>query len=182
MKLIAPIIRRPVSIEKSKDYFELGIRSFGKGTFHKTSVKGYELGTKRVYFLEESDLLFSNVFAWEGAIALVKKEDKGRIGSHRFISCNVNSDYALPGFLLYHFLTKEGIRKIREASPGGAGRNRTLGLKKLEEIEVPLPDLDKQKDFIRVEEKFEQIKKEIIEDKINIERLRGMIIKEGFIK
>jgi type I restriction enzyme S subunit len=31
------------------------------------------------------------------------------------------------------------MQKIGEASPGGAGRNRTLGIAKLEKIEVPVP-------------------------------------------
>ncbi|MNR28880.1 hypothetical protein D3C85_1462280 [compost metagenome] len=31
--------------------------------------------------------------------------------------------------------------KIGEASPGGAGRNRTLGLEKLMAIDVPVPSL-----------------------------------------
>jgi len=48
-------------------------------------------------------------------------------------------------------LTDEGIEKVREASPGGAVRNRTLGLKKLEKIEVPIPDYEKQLWFNRLQ-------------------------------
>lgn len=41
-------------------------------------------------------------------------------------------------------MTPAGLYKIGEASPGGAGRNRTLGLKKLEVITVPVPAIKKQ--------------------------------------
>lgn len=41
--------------------------------------------------------------------------------------------------------------KIGEASPGGAGRNRTLGLEKLMAIEVPVPSLAAQQTFDRLQ-------------------------------
>jgi type I restriction enzyme, S subunit len=84
---VAPLIRRSVEVNPESVYPELGIRSFGNGTFHKPALSGLELGGKRIFKIEAGDLLFNNVFAWEGAIAVVKREDGGRFGSHRFITC-----------------------------------------------------------------------------------------------
>ena len=39
---------------------------------------------------------------------------------------------------------------IRAASPGAAGRNKTLNLKKLESIRVPVPEVPKQRRFAEV--------------------------------
>jgi type I restriction enzyme, S subunit len=89
-------------------------------------------------------LIFSNVFAWEGGIAVAKPIDKGRVGSHRFITCVPNVGVATAKYLCFYFLTQEGLEKIGIASPGGAGRNRTLGLQALANIEVPVPDYEKQ--------------------------------------
>jgi restriction endonuclease S subunit len=150
MEDIAPIIRRPVDVDPLASYPELGIRSFGKGTFHKPALSGLEVGTKRMYRIEPGDLLFSNVFAWEGGITVVKREDSGRFGSHRFIACVPKPGIATSDFLCFYFLTAEGLEKIGEASPGGAGRNRTLGLDALSQIEVPVPSFDKQKWFTSV--------------------------------
>ncbi len=83
MNKVAPITRRPVKVETDRDYPELGIRSFGKGTFHKAALRGIDVGTKKLSRLEPGDLLFNNVFAWEGAIAVSKPADAGRFGSHR---------------------------------------------------------------------------------------------------
>jgi type I restriction enzyme S subunit len=141
LKEVAPIVRREVEILESEIYPELGIRSFGKGTFHKSALNGLEVGTKRLFRIESGDLMFSNVFAWEGAIAVAQMEDGGRFGSHRFISCVCQKDIALPEFLCFYFLTQKGLGDINAASPGGAGRNKTLGLTKLENILVPVPDL-----------------------------------------
>jgi type I restriction enzyme S subunit len=144
MSKVAPIVRRPVKVEPDKEYSELGVRSFGRGTFHKPSTSGAALGRKRIYHMQPGDLLFNNVFAWEGAVAVTRAEDAGRVGSHRFITCVPKKELVTAGFLTFHFLTPEGMRDIGKASPGGAGRNRTLGLRKLEQISVPVPKLDRQ--------------------------------------
>ena len=147
MAEVAPLVRREAQITLDGSYPELGIRSFGKGTFHKPLLSGAEVGTKRLYRIEPGDLLFSNVFAWEGAIAIAKPEDAGRLGSHRFMTCQANPARTSAEFLRYYFLTDDGLLKIGEASPGGAGRNRTLGQEKLMAIEVPIPPLPIQQSF-----------------------------------
>lgn len=144
---VAPLTRREQPIDLDGIYPELGIRSFGKGTFHKPPLSGSEVGTKRLYRIELGDLLFSNVFAWEGAIAIAQPADAGRFGSHRFIACRAAPDLATAEFLRYYFLTDDGMLKIGEASPGGAGRNRTLGLEKLMAIEVPISPMAVQQTF-----------------------------------
>lgn len=158
MAEVAPLVRREVAIELEGSYPELGIRSFGKGTFHKPPLSGADVGTKRLFRIEPGDLLFSNVFAWEGAIAVAQPEDAGRYGSHRFITCRVDPEVTSPEFLRYYFLTDAGLEKIGEASPGGAGRNRTLGLEKLMAIEVPIPPLATQRSFDALQAKVAELK------------------------
>ena len=63
------------------------------------------------------------------------------------MTCKTDPAVATAEFLRFYFLTDEGMLKIGEASPGGAGRNRTLGLEKLMAIEVPVPPLDTQQAF-----------------------------------
>jgi len=158
MAEVAPLVRREQSIDLNGRYPELGIRSFGKGTFHKPPLSGGDVGTKRLYSIEPGDLLFSNVFAWEGAIAIAQPEDAGRFGSHRFITCQANPELTTAAFLRYYFLTDEGVLKIGEASPGGAGRNRTLGLEKLMALEVPMPTLAVQQTFDRLQTEIAALK------------------------
>jgi type I restriction enzyme S subunit len=52
----------------------------------------------------------------------------------------------------------EGLTKLGKASPGGAGRNRTLGLKALENIRVPIPPIDKQQWFDALQTKMRKIR------------------------
>lgn len=157
MGVIAPIVRRPVEVEASADYQELGVRSFGKGTFHKPSLKGISVGNKRLFRIEPGDLIFSNVFAWEGGVAIARPEDSGRVGSHRFIACVPKKGIAVAEFLQAYFQTREGLEILGAASPGGAGRNRTLGIEALQGISVPLPKIERQEWFSRLHAKVEKI-------------------------
>ena len=138
---VAPLVRRSVDVQPDGNYPELGVRSFGRGTFHKPALDGVTVGTKRLYLIREGDLLFNIVFAWEGAVAVARPEDDGRVGSHRFLTCVPHPTIATPNFLRFYFLTHKGMEKLSEASPGGAGRNRTLGLKKLSVIRIPTPEI-----------------------------------------
>jgi restriction endonuclease S subunit len=147
---VASLVRRAVKTKPDGRYEEMGIRSFGKGTFKKPVLTGKQVGNKRIYTIYEGDLVFNNVFAWEKAIAVAKAEDHARVGSHRFITYVPHKGHATSEFLCHHFLGERGIEAIRAASPGSAGRNRTLGLKKLEKILVPVPGYIEQKKFAEI--------------------------------
>lgn len=144
---VAELVRRRVETRPDESYHETGIRSFGKGTFHKPALTGTQLGDKRVFYIHPGDLVFMNVFAWEGAIAVAKPEDAGRVASHRFMMHEVDPAQATAEFLCYHLLTERGLEHIRAASPGSAGRNRTLGIAKLNAIPVPVPPVAAQRRF-----------------------------------
>jgi type I restriction enzyme S subunit len=155
---VAPLVRRPVEVKLHGGYPELGVRSFGKGTFHKPTLTGADAGNKRLFEIHEGDLLFNIVFAWEGAIAVPGPEDHKRVGSHRFLTCVTDPEVATSEFLRYYLLSPEGLYKVGEASPGGAGRNRTLGIKKAEQILVPVPAIATQRCFSALYAHVEQIR------------------------
>ncbi len=69
---IAPLARRAQPAALEDRYPELGTRSCGKSMFHKPPLSGAEGSAKRLYHIEPDDLLFSDVFAWEGAIAIAR--------------------------------------------------------------------------------------------------------------
>lgn len=156
MAEVAPLVRRPVEIDPDAAYPELGVRSFGRGTFHKPELPGVEVGNKKLFRICAGDLVFNIVFAWEGAVAVAQPEDDGRVGSHRFLTCVPAPETATVEFLRFYFSTPEGLQKLGEASPGGAGRNRTLGLQKLESLQVPVPPIGRQHWFDRLQAKAQE--------------------------
>ncbi len=144
---VAPLVRREVSIDPDQSYTELGVRSFYKGTFHRRTVPGSDFSWQDLYRIQAGDLVFSNIMAWEQAIAIAMPADDGCVGNHRMLTCEANSEIAVPGFLWYYFTTEEGFAKIYAASPGTAARNRTITAPALMAIDVPVPPLAAQQTF-----------------------------------
>jgi type I restriction enzyme S subunit len=177
---VAPIVRRQIEITVDGEYPELGARSFGKGIFHKPTLIGAELDWQKLYTVHSGDLVLSNIKAWEGAIAAAGDNDHGRVGSHRYITCVPVEGVTTANFLAFYLLTQEGIEQVQAASPGSADRNRTLAMKRLEKIKVPVPDYDKQLWFNQLQSYVEKIKQAQSENEIELEALMPSILDKAF--
>lgn len=151
MSEVAPVQRRNVELDISKRYREVGARSFGKGLFTKPEFDAGQATWEKPVWIESGDLVFSNIKAWEGAIALAGEEHGGAIASHRYITCVPDAERLLGNFLRYYLLGPDGLDKVGAASAGTADRNRTLSLKKMANIEVPVPSLKAQRAFTQLQ-------------------------------
>lgn len=134
----------PVDVQLETNYKQIGIRSHGKGIFHKDPVTGEELGNKRVYWVHQEAFTVNIVFAWEQAVALTSSNEQGFIASHRFLMFLPKENRADLKFVLLFFLRKRGKSLLELASPGGAGRNKTLGQDSFAELKITLPFLEEQ--------------------------------------
>ena len=134
----------PVKVDVDDEYQEIGIRSHGKGIFHKPAVMGAELGDKRVFHVVPNALIFNIVFAWEQAVAVTTEHEKGKIASHRFPMYLPKDGQCDVEYLRNYFCTKRGKEMLELASPGGAGRNKTLGQREFEKISIAMPPLMEQ--------------------------------------
>jgi len=136
-------VSRPIE-KPMKPYYALGIRSHGKGTFirHVEEYKNVMMDT--LYQVKENDLIINITFAWEGAIALVKKSDEIGLVSHRFPTYEFNKSIIIPEFFKQIIITKRFVHMLGLISPGGAGRNRVLDKKDLLRLEIEIPLLEEQ--------------------------------------
>jgi len=164
---VLSLIRRPITVEPDCQYEEIGVRSFGRGIFHKPSVVGADLGNKRVFDIEPGDLVISNVFAWEGAVALATEAELGKIGSHRFMTFVPTDDRICTAWAAWFFRSEPGLALIGKASPGSAGRNRTLGIDRFEALEIPLPPIEEQ---LRLARELEDVEAATIALRHRVER------------
>lgn len=143
-------VERPVDVRVDEMYTQIGIRSHGKGLFYKEPVTGASLGNKAVYWVEPDCFVLNIVFAWEQAVSKTTQNEVGMIGSHRFpmyrpIDGRVDVDY-----LITYMLTKRGKDILEAASPGGAGRNRTLGQDRFMKSKIILPSAEEQRRIANV--------------------------------
>lgn len=157
MAEVAPLVRRQIEITPDQDYTEIGVRSFYKGIFHRRTLPGSEFSWQKLFTIKEGDLVFSNLMAWEKAIAVASLKDEGTVGNHRMLTCEVDPAVAMPSFLMAYFRTADGFASVVGHSPGTIARNKTLSSKKLPTIEVPVPPLDKQLWFHQIQEKAREV-------------------------
>mgnify|MGYP004513884627 CR=1 FL=1 len=134
----------PVDLDDTQTYREIGIRSHGKGIFHKEETTATEIGNKRVFWVEPDCFVVNIVFAWERAVAKTTEKENGMIASHRFPMYKPKKDVVDLDYITEYFITKRGQNVLILASPGGAGRNKTLGQKEFAKSVVKLPSLPEQ--------------------------------------
>ena len=137
-------VEKPVEVKPNEFYTQIGIRSHGKGLFYKEPITGAALGNKAVFWIEPDCFIVNIVFAWEQAIGKTTQSEVGMIGSHRFPMYRPANDRVDIDYLISYFLTKRGTDILEAASPGGAGRNKTLGQDRFLKSKVILPPIEEQ--------------------------------------
>lgn len=137
-------VEKPVEVKPNELYTQIGIRSHGNGIFYKEPVTGAALGNKSVFWIEPDCFIVNIVFAWEQAIGKTTQSEVGMIGSHRFPMYRPVNDRVDVDYLISYFLTKRGTDILEAASPGGAGRNKTLGQDRFLKSKIILPPIEEQ--------------------------------------
>jgi type I restriction enzyme S subunit len=135
---------RPIT-KPTENYLALGLRSHGKGVFHKTDFDPASIAMETMYEVKENDLIINITFAWEHALAIVSKEDEGGLVSHRFPTYSFNNKNAIPDFFRHYILQKRFKFLLESISPGGAGRNRVMSKTDFLKLELKLPNVQEQK-------------------------------------
>ena len=138
-------VRHPAVVKSQETYREIGIRSHCKGIFHKSPTRGEEIGNKRVFWVKPGCLIFNIIFAWEQAVAVTSENEAGMIASHRFPMYTSRNRKLLPEYAWRYFSSPRGKHDLGVASPGGAGRNKTLGQSEFNKLKIPVPPLAYQK-------------------------------------
>lgn len=140
-----PVVRKADKPEES--YIALGIRSHFKGTFQRLVEDPKSINMESLYRVKENDLILNITFAWEGAVALVRKGDEQCYVSHRFPTYEIKSAKAEPCFIRQLIRSSRMKNELSNISPGGAGRNRVLNKKDFLKMPIWLPDLETQKNI-----------------------------------
>lgn len=137
---ILDLTRTPIAIDDDQKYARIGIYSWGKGMIHHEPVPASGMGRMKYFTFPQDSLIFSNIQAWEGAVALSTSTEDGFVCSNRFYPYIPKNDDAVNLHYLYEFFrSARGLAIMRACSPGTQVRNKVLSRKALESSLIPLP-------------------------------------------
>lgn len=151
------LIYTPREVDKPNETFlALGLRSHGKGVFHKPNFEPSAIAMTKLYEVKENDLVVNITFAWEQAIAIASKKDEGGLVSHRFPTYTFNPKTATHLYFKFFILQSFFKSMLELISPGGAGRNRVMSKNDFLKIEVKVPKIEEQIAIAQVLETADQ--------------------------
>lgn len=167
----------PREIEKpTENYLALGIRSHGKGIFHKPDSDPKAISMDKLYEAKENDFIVNITFAWEHAVAIISKEDEGGLVSHRFPTYVIDQKTVSVEFFRHIILQPFFKQMLDNISPGGAGRNRVLSKKDLLKLEISVPSLEEQHSIAEIlNTAYQELKQYQKKSKVLQQQKRGLM-------
>lgn len=137
--------RAPITVNAEESYSRIGIFSWGKGMLRREPTPGAGMGGMRYFTFPIPSLIFSNIQAWEGAVALAGPEDADHVCSSRFYPYVPREGVDIELAYLYeYFRSAPGGDVMRRSSPGTQVRNKVLSRSMLESSLLPVPSRREQ--------------------------------------
>lgn len=137
--------RDEVAVSPEEEYTPAGIYSFGKGLFARPPILGSETKYSKFNRLREGQFVYSRLFGWEGALAVVGAEFDGLFVSHEFPTFDVDDADVETGFLAVLCRWRALWTRLSDTSAGLGLRRRRVKVDRLLAATVPLPPLDEQR-------------------------------------
>jgi type I restriction enzyme, S subunit len=137
--------RDPVTLEDDQIYATVGIYSYGRGLFERPLVTGSETSYSTYYKLNHDQFVYSKLFAWEGALAVVDQRFAGKFVSQEFPTFKINCEFAIPEYVALLCSWPETWTRVRTGETGMGGRRKRVHPDRLLEVVLPFPTLEEQR-------------------------------------
>lgn len=149
-----------VEIDPTITYPMVGVYSFGRGLFDREPVHGGNTSYRNFYRLHAEHIVMSQLFGWEGALALSSAEFSGKFVSPQFPNFVANEEKLNRRYLGWYIRRPPFWEELGTKTRGMGDRRRTLNPEALLSCEIPLPPLSEQQ---RIVAKIEQLAAKIEE-------------------
>lgn len=161
-----------VPIDASATYKMVGVYSFGRGLFDREPVVGNNTSYKQFYRLAADHVVMSQLFGWEGALAISSNEFEGKYVSPQFPTFRVINELLNRDFLGWCMRQPSFWKDLGSRTKGMGDRRRTLNPDALFATKIPLPPLAEQQ---RIVARIEDLAVKIEEAR----RLRRLAVEEA---
>lgn len=137
--------RDAVDVAPSSIYATAGILSYGRGLFARSHIKGSETSYSAYNRIHAGQFVYSRLFGWEGALAVVSAEFDGFYMSHEFPTFDIDTSRADKAYVR-HLACWPGLhRSLRDKGTGIGSRRQRVSPERLLATSVPLPILPEQR-------------------------------------
>lgn len=143
-----------VSVDPSATYPMVGVLSFGRGLFDREPIVNGNTSYKFFYRLDSDHFVMSQLFGWEGALALSSEDYAGKYLSPQFPTFRCNSAKLDRKFLGWVTRRPDFWDQLGKKASGMGDRRRTLTPDALLTSEIPLPPLSEQQRIVDLIEAF----------------------------
>jgi type I restriction enzyme S subunit len=147
-----------VFVDPNCSYPMVGVYSYGRGLFDREPIEAGKTSYRYFYRLKTEHVVMSQLFGWEGALAISSKKYAGKFVSPQFPT--FLCDGAKLDRLFLNWLMKRPVfwEDLGSRTSGMGDRRRTLNPQALFACEIPLPPLSEQQLIVaRIEELADQI-------------------------
>jgi type I restriction enzyme, S subunit len=147
-----------VPVDPEIEYPMVGVYSFGRGLFMREPVSGNNTSYRFFYQLKADHVVMSQLFGWEGALALSSERFSGLFVSPQFPTFLCDEEKLDRNFLGWLIRQKTVWGDLGSRTKGMGDRRRTLNPEALLSTHIPLPPLDEQRRIVaRIEELAERV-------------------------
>lgn len=145
---VLSLSRDEVELQDAERYETVGIYSYGRGLFRRPEITGAETTYRSYFRLRAGQFVYSRLFGWEGALAVVGEDFDGLFVSPEFPTFEIDTSRMLPDYMSLLCRWKPLWDALASGESGLGGRRKRVHPKHLLAVEVPLPDLGEQKRIV----------------------------------
>lgn len=134
-----------VPVDTTESYPNLGIYSYAHGTFTKPPIEGSTSSASQLYRVRAGQFIYSRLFAFEGAYALVQPSQDGFFVSNEFPAFDCDPERILPEFIYAYFKSPAVWTQLSEQSTGLGNRRQRIHPDVILSHKIYLPPMNYQK-------------------------------------
>lgn len=161
-------------VEVGRVYPMVGVLSFGRGLFIKEDVDGGGTSYRVFYRLAADHIVMSQLFGWEGALAVSGPRFAGRFVSPMFPTFRADLNRLDQGFLRWWLKRPAVWQSLGSKASGMGDRRRTLNPAALLSEDIALPPMAEQQ---RIVARLDELAARVEE----ATRLRSQTVEEAML-
>lgn len=115
-----------VPVDTTASYPNIGIYGYARGTFAKPPIEGSTSSAPQLYRVRAGQFIYSRLFAFEGAYAIVQTCQDGCYVSNEFPAFDLDHDRILSEFLFAYFKSPAVWSQLSEQATGLGNRRQRI--------------------------------------------------------